>query len=71
MLFGSAIGDDGSDDESTTSGSSSDSIAEEPKTATGLWGGSPVVRGSGLWGGAEGWERKRRWTASTRSEFSS
>lgn len=71
MLFGSAIKDDGSDDESTTSESTTGSIAEEPKTVSGLWGGSAAVRGSGLWGAAEGWERKRRWTASTRSEFSS
>lgn len=68
-MFGSAIEGDESDDESNTSGSTNGSIAEEPKTVTGLWGGAAVVKG-GLWGGAEGWERKRRWTASTRSEFS-
>lgn len=66
MLFGSAIKDDGSDDEgSSTSGS----IAEAPVSAGGLWGGSGVVRGSGLWADQGGWERKRRWTASTRNEF--
>lgn len=67
MLFGSAIGD-GSDDESGSS--TTGSIAEEPATGgTGLWGSTSAVRGSGLWGDHQGWERKRRWTASTRSEF--
>ncbi|KAH8151470.1 uncharacterized protein LAJ45_04675 [Morchella importuna] len=72
MLFGSAI-DGGSSSEDDDEGSSS--IAEEPAAgAAGLWGSTGLVRGSGLWGGdsgaaAAGWERKRRWTASTRSEF--
>ncbi|KAI5845822.1 hypothetical protein DFP73DRAFT_624685 [Morchella snyderi] len=84
MLFGSAI-DGGSssedDDEEAVVGGGggrrgTDIIAEEPAAGTGLWGSTSVVRGSGLWGGSgaapaagAGWERKRRWTASTRSEF--
>lgn len=74
MLFGSAI-DGGSSSEDDDDGGSGGSIAEEPAAGTGLWGSTAgAVRGSGLWGGsgaaaAAGWERKRRWTASTRSEF--
>ncbi|KAH0605789.1 uncharacterized protein H6S33_004246 [Morchella sextelata] len=71
MLFGSAIDGGSSSEDEEGGGSTNGSIAEEPAAGTGLWGSTSAVRGSGLWGdsGAAGWERKRRWTASTRSEF--